>query len=73
MYFLCDYWPQTLAFIGLVSKLTRFPAWKDQAQAVATVLLNGDDRSDHAAEESDHARYNILRRLSESNLCIAEQ
>ncbi|KAF9513157.1 hypothetical protein BS47DRAFT_1344535 [Hydnum rufescens UP504] len=62
-----DYSPQTLAFVGLVSQLAPFPAWEDQAQAVATVFLDGDDKFDRAAEVSRvSARYDILRRRAGS-------
>ena len=69
-----DYAPQTLAFIGLPGRLTPFPAWEVQAQAVATIFLDGDDKFDPAAEESRvTARYEVLRRRSGSNLSFIAQ
>ncbi|KAF9519294.1 hypothetical protein BS47DRAFT_1337050 [Hydnum rufescens UP504] len=37
------------------------PAWENQAQAIATVFLDGDEKFDNAAEETlVSARYTIL-------------
>lgn len=60
--------PSKLAFMSLLYKVAPFPAFEDQAQAIASVFLGKHQLNDHREELLVRKRFELLSRRCNGNL-----